>query len=66
MADFPIFACQRQLERPCGGPDQKVCRVTEFMADKTHPGKDRKSGYFGFAGHHDPVMFRNISIEPLH
>ena len=29
------------------------------------PGKDRTSGHFGFAGHNDPVAFRNISIKPL-
>jgi Domain of Unknown Function (DUF1080) len=39
--------------------------VTDFMDGKLHPGKDRTSGYFGFAGHNDPVMFRNISIKPL-
>ncbi len=30
-----------------------------------HPGKDRTSGYFGFAGHGSPVMFRNIRIKKL-
>ncbi|MFN0050969.1 MAG: DUF1080 domain-containing protein [Planctomycetales bacterium] len=40
-------------------------KVTEFMANSPHPGKDRKSGYFGFAGHSDPVQFRNISIKRL-
>lgn len=45
--------------------DADVSKVTEFMANKAHPGKDRKSGYFGFAGHTDPVRFRNISIKPL-
>lgn len=39
--------------------------VTEFMAKSAHPGKDRKSGHFGFAGHSDPVQFRNIRIKPL-
>lgn len=39
--------------------------VTEFLDNKSHPGKDRPSGHFGFAGHNDPVMFRNISIKPL-
>ena len=39
--------------------------VTEFLANKPHPGRDRLSGHFGFAGHNDPVMFRNISIKPL-
>ncbi len=38
--------------------------ITSFMADKAHPGKDRSSGHFGFAGHNDPVMFRNISPSP--
>ncbi len=45
--------------------DADVSKVTEFMANKSHPGKDRKTGYFGFAGHDDPVMFRNVSIKPL-
>ena len=45
--------------------DADLAKVTEFMENKSHPGKDRKSGYFGFAGHNDPVMFRNISIKPL-
>lgn len=42
-----------------------VSTVTEFMADSAHPGKDLKSGHFGFAGHNDPVMFRNIAIKKL-
>lgn len=42
-----------------------LSKVTEFMANKSHPGKDRKSGHFGFAGHNEPVMFRKISIKPL-
>jgi hypothetical protein len=45
--------------------DADLSKVTEFMAEKSHPGKDIKSGHFGFAGHDDPVMFRNISIKPL-
>lgn len=39
--------------------------VTEFMADRPHPGKDRTSGHFGFAGHNDPVEFRSITIKEL-
>ncbi len=35
------------------------------MANSPHPGKDRTSGHFGFAGHSDPVAFRNIKIKPL-
>jgi hypothetical protein len=35
------------------------------MASTPHPGKDRPSGFFGFAGHNDPVAFRNILIKKL-
>jgi hypothetical protein len=42
-----------------------LSKVTEFMGGKPHPGKDRTTGFFGFAGHSDPVMFRNISIKKL-
>jgi hypothetical protein len=45
--------------------DCDLSKVTEYMANKAHPGKDRTSGSFGFAGHNDPVAFRNISIQPL-
>jgi hypothetical protein len=36
------------------------------MADKQHPGLPLKEGHFGFAGHNDPVAFRNIRIKELH
>ena len=42
-----------------------LSKVTDYMGGKPHPGKDRASGYFGFAGHSDPVMFRNIAIKKL-
>lgn len=42
-----------------------VAKVTEFMADSAHPGKDRTSGHFGFAGHNDPVAFRAVRIKRL-
>jgi hypothetical protein len=45
--------------------DADLSKVTEFMHGSAHPGKDRTSGHFGFAGHNDPVMFRDISIKPL-
>lgn len=45
--------------------DTDLAEVTEFMAGRPHPGKDRESGYFGFAGHNDPVEFRNIMIKEL-
>lgn len=40
-----------------------LSQVTDFMANSPHPGKDRTSGYFGFAGHNDPVQFRAIEIR---
>ena len=42
-----------------------LATVTEFMANSPHPGKGRPSGFFGFAGHNDPVAFRNIQIKRL-
>ncbi|MCA9084916.1 MAG: DUF1080 domain-containing protein [Planctomycetaceae bacterium] len=42
-----------------------LSKVTEFMAERPHPGKDRTSGYFGFAGHNDPVEFRAVQIKEL-
>ena len=45
--------------------DGDLAKVTEFMANHEHPGKDRKTGSFGFAGHNDPVAFRNIRIKRL-
>jgi hypothetical protein len=45
--------------------DTDLNEVTDFMAGRPHPGKDRKKGYFGFAGHNDPVEFRNVSIREL-
>ena len=40
-----------------------VAEVKTFMNDLPHPGKDLKQGAFGFAGHNDPVVFRNIRIK---
>jgi Domain of Unknown Function (DUF1080) len=45
--------------------DTDVSKVTQYMANSPHPGKDRTSGHFGFAGHSDPVAFRNIQIKKL-
>lgn len=39
--------------------------MSTVMANKAHPGKDRTKGFFGFAGHNDPIQFRNISIKKL-
>lgn len=43
-----------------------LSKTTEFMyeADK-FAGRNRTEGHFGFAGHNDPVAFRNIEIRPL-
>ena len=46
--------------------DADVSKVKTFMADKQHPGLSLKEGHFGFAGHNDPVAFRNIRIKELH
>ncbi|HUQ69641.1 MAG TPA: DUF1080 domain-containing protein [Planctomycetaceae bacterium] len=45
--------------------DADLSTVTEFLADKPHPGMNRTAGYFGLAGHSDPVEFRNVQIKRL-
>ncbi len=45
--------------------DTDLSKVTEFKDKRPHPGKDNKKGHFGFAGHNDPVAFRNIQIKPI-
>lgn len=45
--------------------DTDLSKVKDFMANSPHPGKDRSSGFFGFAGHNDPVEFRKVSIKFL-
>jgi Domain of Unknown Function (DUF1080) len=42
-----------------------LAKVTEYMANTPHPGKARTSGHFGFAGHGDAVMFRNVAIKKV-
>ncbi|MFN4919166.1 MAG: DUF1080 domain-containing protein [Planctomyces sp.] len=42
-----------------------LAKVTDYMGGRPHPGKDRKTGFFGFAGHGDAVSFRNVSIRRL-
>ena len=39
--------------------------VKEFMGGQPHPGMNRMQGHFGFAGHGDAVVFRNIRIKDL-
>jgi hypothetical protein len=45
--------------------DGDVSTVTEFMANKPHPGKDLTKGFFGFAGHNEPVAFRRVLMKKL-
>jgi hypothetical protein len=45
--------------------DADLSKVTQFMANSQHPGKDRTHGSFGFAGHNDPVAFRAIRLKRL-
>jgi hypothetical protein len=45
--------------------DADLAAAKDFLANSPHPGKDRTSGHFGFAGHNDPVAFRNVSIKKL-
>jgi len=45
--------------------DTDLAQVKDLMANSPHPGKDRTRGHFGFAGHNDPVMFRNVRIKEL-
>ena len=45
--------------------DSDLSKVTEYMGGRPHPGKDRESGHFGFAGHSDPVQFRNVMIKRI-
>ncbi len=45
--------------------DTDLKNATAYMGDTPHPGKDRATGCFGFAGHNDPVMFRNITIKKI-
>ena len=45
--------------------DADLSTVTDFMGDYEHPGLKLKKGFFGFAGHNDPVAFRKIQIREL-
>lgn len=45
--------------------DTDLSKISEFMSNTPHPGKIRARGHFGFAGHNDPVLFRNVQIKEL-
>jgi hypothetical protein len=45
--------------------DTDLSKVTDYLDNRPHPGKDRTKGHFGFAGHSDPVAFRNVRVKPM-
>lgn len=45
--------------------DTDLSKITEYMANSPHPGKENAKGFFGFCGHNDPVEFRNVKIKTL-
>ena len=45
--------------------DADLSKVTESKDGEVPPGAHRTSGHFGFAGHIDPVAFRNVSVREL-
>ncbi len=45
--------------------DLATVDLPSVLAGKPHPGKARPSGFFGFAGHNDPVEFRDILLKSL-
>lgn len=45
--------------------DTDLSKISEYMANSPHPGKDRPKGHFGFAGHGDPVEFREVYLKSL-
>jgi hypothetical protein len=42
-----------------------LSKVSQYLDNNPHPGKERAVGHFGLAGHNDPVAFRNLRIKPL-
>jgi hypothetical protein len=42
-----------------------LSKVTDFKDGKPHPGMLRTDGFFGFAGHNDPVEFKNVMVKKL-
>jgi hypothetical protein len=45
--------------------DCDLSKVTDYMGNRKHPGKDRTTGRLAFAGHNDPVAFRMFKVKPL-
>ncbi len=45
--------------------DTDLSKITEYMANSPHPGKDFTEGHFGFAGHNDPVEFKDVMLREI-
>ena len=45
--------------------DEDIEDIVDYKDGAAHPGKMLTKGHFGFAGHRDPVAFRNIAIKEL-
>lgn len=45
--------------------DTSTIDLATVLDARAHPGLTRTHGFFGFAGHNDPVSFREIAIKPL-
>lgn len=45
--------------------NSNLAAISDFMSNTPHPGKDLTRGHFGFAGHSDPVQYRNVNIKKL-
>lgn len=46
--------------------DTDLRQITDLMyGNQKHTGKNRTEGHFGFAGHNDPVEFRNLTLREL-
>ncbi|MCZ6672984.1 MAG: DUF1080 domain-containing protein [Verrucomicrobia bacterium] len=47
--------------------DADLSKITEYLADKAHPGKTLKEGHLGFAGHgsEHAFQFRRLSVREV-
>jgi hypothetical protein len=45
--------------------DADIGKIDKTMDGKSHPGLHNAKGYIGWAGHGDPVAFRNVRIKEL-
>lgn len=45
--------------------DADISKIDKTLDDHEHPGLHNAKGYIGWAGHGDPVAFRNVRIKEL-